>query len=230
MTSEVGRRVFVGSVAGGLPMLGLAAAQSAHTTHPSGGSHPMEKEIEAQLRAAIAQMQGPRADEGARRVAATLRLGAAHFKAQGADEAFKASARSAITTYGREGVLARANDRERLRSEVGQFGIATFPTVAEDVIADNRALDTILQLGVTPIMLRVADALDKLSEQMGSAGLLAVAARGNCPNHEPYTTLLGVLMAGMCLWTLIFCAVFTGMWAGTMLALISVYAYHGCYR
>ena len=177
MTPEVGRRIFMGSVVAGLPLLasntGLLAQASgmAHDHGPLGGADAVIDQIVRQI-ALIhnAAQAGPKGAH-ARALAAQLRMLAVYQKQRGDDDQARATLRDLVKREGRSAVLYADPDPETRRSAMQRYGFRPDARVHEvplNVTHAQReaALDTMLTGGITPVYERLAQTLDKASEQL----------------------------------------------------------------
>ena len=243
MKSVVGRRVFVGSVVAGLPLVagaGVGAlAQSgdsgrggggapggphAQATHHPAATNAVDREILRQIREGVAGMGGPKSGEFARRMASTLRFASVHFAAQGLDASFDRVARAELARQGREVFLARDFDRTEMEAQMRAFGFTERPPKRPvDYAARERALQLILSEGVTAQIARLADLFDSISETLDRYPARTIAYRQSCP-PEIYQALIELAAFLSCLLHPILCAIFGGAAIGLNIGL----ALYGC--
>ena len=144
METGMGRRVFVGSVVAGLPLLAVStsrgAAQSAlHTAHaPLDHTvpDPVLEHIVRQLAAAHNSLRREPKGEYVSAFAAQLRTLAVYGRAEGIDARVTSGVSTLIERDGRDGVLYAEIDRDRMRAELKRYG----------AVPDERALSTPLRL------------------------------------------------------------------------------------
>jgi len=224
MNSVVNRRVFVGTVAAGLPLLvtgGAArAAQRGSARTIDTGTDALERELVRQIRENVGGMRGLRRGESARRLAATLRLAAADFTRKGVDAHVKNLIEAAVRRDGEEAFLLRQMDPT---VELRAFGITKAPVRVADYASRKKAVREILANGVTPTILALADQFDGVSRDFDTYPLVPVKGE-NCPNLQWQLAFLEVVMIGACLGNPVACAVFSGAYAGVLISL----AIYGC--
>ena len=225
MNSVVNRRVFVGTVAAGLPLLvtggAATAAQRGSARTVDIGADALERELVRQIRENVGGMRGLRRGESARRLAATLRFAAADFARQGVDARVKNLLEAAVRQDGEEAFLLRQVDPA---AELRAFGITRVPVQVADYAARKRAVREILANGVTPTILAIADQFDGVSRDFDNYPLVPVKGGASCPDLQWQLVFIEVAMIGACLANAVTCAVFSGMYAGTIIAL----AIYGC--
>lgn len=228
MNVVVGRREFLGSAAvvgvGSMtagPLLVEGAGKHSHHT----GGH-IEQELVDQLRTSLRGMQGARPAEGARQLASTLRFAAAHFKEKEIDADLKASLHSAIRNEGRESLLQRRVDKRMLAAELRKLGVtAPLDFGPVDHAMDEKALDLLLTTGLTPLMTRVADTLDRRSERLDRRGPITFSSaqepeEAQCPDTGALERIMDMLVVVGCLFMAPICWVLSAMWLGLNLSLL----------
>jgi hypothetical protein len=240
MKSEVGRRVFVGTVATGLPLLagaGTAAlAQSAHgLPHTQVGNGPLDQELQRQIREAVFGMRGANPAESARRVATTLRMAAAHYAAHKVDEDVTRSLQAMVRSEGPDAFFTRVlSHRGSFAAEVREYGFATLPPMPADKTGQRKAVDQMLRQGITPLMRAVADEFDRLAAAIDAQPSLTLAAARRtaypCPDTSSYQEAIEIIAMASCLWNVLACAMFGGAWAGLTIGVNLVEWYSGCDR
>jgi hypothetical protein len=163
------RRVFLsGSAASLLVVPVLPFAQETLKGAPR-SSPLVARELQRQLQAAVRTIAGQERGEGARRAAAVLRLWAAHGVAQDYDAQLRDGLARAIKRRGRDTFLYGRPPHHRMREEQKAFGIpdrllAGHPQIRPELRAKN--IDLVLKEGITPALLRSANAFDSLSLRM----------------------------------------------------------------
>src|SRR6185436_9157624 len=173
MSTEVSRRVLVGSFAAGLPVLagalGLAAASPRNATHhhfaPSADSDPLFDQIVRELAAVLerGQRRGL-TGEDARAIAAQLRVAVAGGKQTGIDAAAKNGVEALIRSRGRKAVLSLELDAKKANDQLSRYGIAAhhgwLDSRAADDATRNAAIDALRQDGVTGAFSHAAGVLE----------------------------------------------------------------------
>lgn len=177
MRPEVGRRVFVGSVVAGLPLLAGRSelfAQAGIGAHDHGaipGADPVIDQIVRQI-ALIhnAAQAGPRGAH-ARALASQLRMLAVYQRQQGIDDQARSAVKEMVQRDGRNAMLYAEPDQEMRRKAMQQYGFRpderalTVPLNATHAQRE-AALDDLLTHGLTPAYDRLAATLDKLAERL----------------------------------------------------------------
>ena len=144
METGMGRRVFVGSVVAGLPLLAAStsrgaaqsALQTAHAHLDDTVPDPVLEHIVRQLAAAHNSLRREKKGEYARAFASQLRTLAVYGRTIGIDAQVKSGVSTLIERDGRDGVLYADIDGDRMRAELKRYGAQ----------ADERALSTPLRL------------------------------------------------------------------------------------
>ena len=162
METAMGRRVFVGSVVAGLPLLATSAArgatqsamQAAHTHLDSGGSDPLVEHIVKQLAAAHNALRREPKGEYARAFAAQLRTLAVYGREIKLDAQVNAAIGALIERDGRDAVLYADIDRDRMRAELKRYGAQADErllnaSIRLDYAARRATLDGLLRSGTT---------------------------------------------------------------------------------
>ncbi|HET9360548.1 MAG TPA: hypothetical protein VFO58_12420 [Vicinamibacterales bacterium] len=228
MNVVVGRREFLGSAAivgvGSMtagPLLVEGAGKHSHHT----GGH-IEQELVDQLRTSLRGMQGARPAEGARQLASTLRLAAAHFKEKEIDADLKAFLHSTIRNEGRESLLRRQIDKRMLAAEMQKLGVtAPLDLGPVDHAMREKALDMLLTTGLTPLMTRVADTLDRRSETLDRRETIRLSSAQEpeqpaCPDLSSLLSIMDMTLLVACLFMQLACVVVSAMWFGLNLSLL----------
>lgn len=161
------RRMFLGSAAalagGAFASLHIPAAAQRRA---NAGRDPVTQELLRQIRGAMTGLLDGEG-EGARRIASTLRVWAAHLQKD--EAALAALLREGITSHRRALLSHPGNHAEmtRIAEEIG-FPLHRLPphTVPDPVLRE-RALNQLLKDGgITPSMRRAADILEELSAEI----------------------------------------------------------------
>lgn len=195
MESVVGRRVFVGSVVAGLPLLAGAGVStfaqgrgSAPHVHPApeAPADAVAEHIVRQLGAIHNRMRarGLRGED-ARAMAAHLRTLVVHGRQIDLDGRTRAGVRALIEVRGRDEVVYHERDPRTMQAEMARFGFDIDTRLRNrvppaDYATRGSALDRLLRDGVTPAWTRLADTLDRLApaiDRRGSAVLVASRAQ-----------------------------------------------------
>ena len=128
MRPEVGRRVFVGSVAAGLPLLASRTAllaQGGAMAHDHGAiaaADPVIDQIVRQMALIHNSAQaGPRGTH-ARALASQLRMLTVYQRQQGIDDQARAAVKDMVDQQGRNALLYAEPDREMRRQAMQQYG------------------------------------------------------------------------------------------------------------
>lgn len=172
MKPEVGRRIFVGSMVAGLPLLtrvGLLA-QGAATGHQHAAG-PVDPVLDHLVRQ-IANIHnsakaGPRG-EHFRALAAQLRTLAVYDRLIGVDEQVRTTLQELVDQQGRNAVLYAEPDEEGRRQALQYYGVQPAPRARQsaDVPAHEQreaALDALLAHGITPVFDQLAATADKVA-------------------------------------------------------------------
>jgi hypothetical protein len=184
MNGTVSRRVFVGSVAAGIPLVvGGARSSFAQTPATQGHTHPATDgspdamfEHAARQLAAIAervQRRGASAED-ARLAAAHLGALAVYGQQSGIDAHAKQAVRDLVRAKGREAVLAQEIDKPRARACLKRFGVNADECWLEPNKADYetrmKALEDLSHAGVTGLFTRLASTFEQLGSTLASRG------------------------------------------------------------
>lgn len=179
MKSVVGRRVFVGSVVAGLPLVaGIGArtfAQSrpgAEHQHPGGaGGDPVLEHLFREMAAIHNRARHEPRGEDARAFAAQLRTLVVYARQQHVDDRIREAARAAIQREGRQGLLWRDPDPVAMRAELERYGVE-IDARAQDLVPPpgyvlrNQALDMLLRDGISASWDRVARLLERAAPEI----------------------------------------------------------------
>jgi hypothetical protein len=168
MSVEVGRRVFVGSMAAGLPLL-AGGASLAFAQRQNGGvriQDPVMSQLLTDMKGAVRNLSKASSGEHTRRLASSLRVLAAWGASQQYDARVKDTIRGVIAREGRQALLRRSVDRAMFRAEARDLGFdvrSSVPLPDPAVIDDatrQKIVDDLLTNGVTARWRQVADTLD----------------------------------------------------------------------
>jgi hypothetical protein len=184
MNGTVSRRVFVGSVAAGLPLVvGEARGSFAQSpivqehAHPAsdGASDAMFEHAARQLAAIAERVQRRGASaEDARLAAAHLGALAAYGQQTGVDTRAKQAVRDLVRSKGREAVLAQEIDKPRARACLKRYGVNAQESWLEPHRADYdtrmKALEDLSQTGVTGLFARLSSTFDQIGSTLASHG------------------------------------------------------------
>jgi hypothetical protein len=227
--SNVSRRRLLGSAL----TLGAGAAIGTTLSFPSvgvpltaaGRQDLVHDELIRQLKDGVRALRGARPGEAARSVAATLRLLAAHYQANGVDTQIKTQLGTAITRDGRDAVLRWEANAAMRAAEAREFGVADLPLPREpfNLAERERALQAMLAHGATPALLAAAAELTRLAPQLDRMGTTPVARR-QCSGAQGMAYSLEFIALASCLLNPILCAGFGGAYFGLKLSLY----YFGC--
>jgi hypothetical protein len=194
MSVEVGRRVFVGSVVTGLPLLvrgsGIAVGAATLTAgvslnaqgqRRSAESDPLIQEIQRLAKQGVGKMR-TRPGEGTRQIATALRLRAAHGKGQKVDAQVAQALRRAIRTHGRQALLQAQPDPDAFRAEMSAAGFPNAALPAVDITEREKLLNALLSpAGYTGILTTLATQLEAQAEQLDRSLGTVVPASGDGP-------------------------------------------------
>jgi hypothetical protein len=187
MRQEIGRRMFVGTMVAGLPLIaggGSLFAQARGGGPAAGkaagrdGIDPLFAftlrelgTIQTRARAAHA-LRG----EDARTAALQLRTVALYAQELDLDSRVKRGLRAAVSDRGRDAVMYEKVDRAKLGNAVRTFGLRVdnFPDPSNiDYPTRAARLDALLAGGVTPSLLHAADVLSSISVTLDRQAALA---------------------------------------------------------
>jgi hypothetical protein len=175
MRAVVGRRVFVGSVAAGLPLimgagarpLAQSGAAGAAHSHPGlAGADPLQEHLIREMARVYNRMRRGPTGEDARAFAMHLRTLAVHGRQHDLDTQLRAAAAEAISKEGRDIFLQREPDAGAMRAELERYGFSLdertrHVTLPHDPRRRNIAVDTLLNEGVTGTWDRLAAFLEQ---------------------------------------------------------------------
>jgi hypothetical protein len=184
MNGTVSRRVFVGSVAAGIPLVvGGARGSFAQSPVSQGHTHPAADgasdavfEHAARQLAAIAervQRRGASAED-ARLAAAHLGALAVYGQQTTVDARAKRALQELVSSKGREAVLTQEIDRRKARACLKQYGVnadeSWFGIHKVEPDIRMRALDDLSQTGVTGLFARLSSTFDQIGSTLASQG------------------------------------------------------------
>ena len=180
MQAEVNRRVFVRSVAAGVPALagaayGLGAASPPNHEHDrAGDSHDLDPVLEHVVReiASVIQRGQQRgfSGEDARAIAAQLRFAVVRGGQTGIDAAAKKGVQRLIRSRPRDAALSLEIDTVKTRTQLKRYGIEVedrwLMRGPLDEITRRKALDALANDGVTGVLAHAADMFGKVSTSL----------------------------------------------------------------
>ena len=196
MNADVSRRVFVGSVAAGLPLV-AGAFQGTHASPVAGQSHdhaaannldPVFDHVIAEMAVIHQRMQvrGPRGED-ARAIAAQLRTALVRSEQVGLDTPTKKALGDLIRSRGRDAVLYIELDKARAKARLKQYGIQAddrwFDSNAVDYNTRTLALDSLARRGVSQVLERAAATFGAIGGELDKVG--AVTARVRRVQSDP---------------------------------------------
>jgi hypothetical protein len=160
MNGTVGRRVFVGSLAGaGVGALGATSLLDLPVAAQRAGGDPLTREIHRQLKEAFGKMQDGRST-GARQAASVLRVYASTVDDRQLQAVLrKANRQQLLLTEGNHGELVR------LARELG-IDPSRLPPHSTDRVGREAAFDRLVKEGLSPLMREAAEQIDALGEKM----------------------------------------------------------------
>ena len=169
MSVEVGRRVFVGSVAAGLPLLAGGGTTLAFAQRRTGSKRvqdPVFDQSLTDMKGAVRSLSQAGSGEQARRLASSLRVFAAWGASKQFDSRVKDTIRNIIARDGRQALLRRNIDRGMFRAEARDLGFdarSNVPVLEPAIVDDaqrQKIVDDLLTNGVTGRWRQLADTLD----------------------------------------------------------------------
>ena len=186
MNAAVNRRIFVASVAAGLPTLAAAAYGAAA---PAGRAHDHATagaETDAVLdhvvqEVAVIHSRGTQrgfTGEDARAIAAHLRTAAVRGTQIDIDTMTKQGMQQLIRRRSRDVVLAIDIDRAKMKAQLQRYGIEVhdrwFAAGSPDPATRRRALDALIDGDVTEVLTHAAHVFDKIGSVLDArAGIVA---------------------------------------------------------
>jgi hypothetical protein len=175
MNVEVDRRVFVGSVVTGFPLLVAGGAELAWAQREPGSSQvrdPVVSQVLTDMKRAVRGLSRAPSGEHARHLASSLRLLAAWGASNRFDDRVKTTLRGAMAREGREALLRREVDLATFKAEARQFGFDGTSSVPLPVLpsiddtAKQRIIDAMLDKGVTDHWKALADMLESAATHL----------------------------------------------------------------
>jgi hypothetical protein len=230
MDSQVGRRVFLGSVAAAMPLLASnALGQSAHNHVDSGkAADATIDHLLRQLGAVHTRVvSGANRGEDARAAAAVLRTLNVYMAQRNLHARIKKGGRDLIARKGRDQVLYSEPDFNAMSRELQRYGVDVTArdfgrfTSADDATR-TRALDEMLVNGAAPGLEKLAASFDRTGADIDRSGVLALRrARywGTCADLAETIAWLEIEATTMCAITVFFpeagpaCAALSLSWA-----------------
>jgi hypothetical protein len=184
MNAEVSRRVFVGSVAAGLPLLAQGGSASfakagvaAHNHATGDGSADPVLEHVARQVAAIHNKTKERGitSEDARAIAAHLRTVDVYGRQINMNEQTKQAARKFFEAKGREAALYLDTDRRAAREELKRHGVDAddrwLETSGVDYLTRVQSRDDLLRTGLSGVLARAATTFDTIAAELDRRGV-----------------------------------------------------------
>jgi hypothetical protein len=186
MKPEVGRRVFVGSMVAGLPLVAATpglVAQSRGTAphdHSAGSADPVIDHLVRQIAAIHNAAQGAPRGEHYRGLSVQLRTLAVYDRQINADDQLRRALRQLVDREGRNTVLYAEPDVEMRRRNLQSFGFrpparARVSPLAPTHAERDAALEVLLQRGVTPLFDRMAATADRIASLIDASPARTVA-------------------------------------------------------
>lgn len=175
MSVEVGRRMFVGSMAAGLPLLAGGGATLAFAQKQNGATRiqdPVFDQLLADMKGAVRGLSQAGSGEHARRLASSLRVLAAWGASKQFDSRVKETLRAVVKREGRDALLRRSVDPAMFKTEARKFGFDGTSAVPlpvpqpVDFATRQRVVDDLLANGVTPRWRAVAATLDHAARSL----------------------------------------------------------------
>jgi hypothetical protein len=190
MSVEVDRRVFVGSVAAGLPLLVGGATQLAFAQRPGRSAlarDPVASQLATEMKRAVRGLSKAPSGEHVRQLASALRVLSKWGVSKQIDARVKETLRGVIAREGRGALFARDVDPAMFKEEAREFGFDGTSIVplrvppSVDYTARKRIVDDLLANGVTAHWKTLADTLESAATSldrmavMRSRGMTLVA-------------------------------------------------------
>jgi hypothetical protein len=215
MSVDVGRRVFVGSMAAGLPLLAGGSATLAFAQRQTGARRtqdPIVGQLLTDMNGAVRSLSRASSGEHTRRLASSLRVLAAWGASQQIDARVKDTIRGVIARDGRQALLRRNIDRAMFRAEARalDFDVRSNVPLPEPPVVDDatrqKIVDDLLTNGVTARWRRVADTLDAAATALdrqaalraGGATLVAQTDPSICRMIQQELSYLNIQMVFWC--------------------------------
>jgi len=183
MNADVSRRVFVGSVAAGIPLLAGAAygvrrgsaVIHAHDRSAAEGSDLVFDHALKELAAVHNRVQrrGARGED-ARAMAAQLRTTAAYGLLIGIDAPSKQAVSDLVRSKGRDAALYSEVDRSTVKARLKQYGVQLDDPVPNRVVLDynarNDVLNELTNRGVSRLLTHTAATFETIGADMDRLG------------------------------------------------------------
>jgi hypothetical protein len=179
MKSATGRRMFVGSMAAGLPLIAGTAgvlAQNGAAQHDHGGGDvdPVIDHLVRQIAAIHNAAQAAPRGEHFRALSMQLRTLAVYDRQIDLDTRLRRAVRQLVDREGRNAVLYAEPDEEMRRKNLQSFGFRPQNRVRQSPLAPSHAereaaLDAVLQSGVTPVFERLAATADRIAGRIDTS-------------------------------------------------------------
>jgi hypothetical protein len=169
MSVEVGRRVFVGSVVTGLPLLVGGGTQLAWAQRQGGAAKvqdPVVAQLLADMKRAVRGLSKAPSGEHTRRLASSLRVLAAWGASNQFDARVKDTLRSVVAREGRQALLRRNVDPAAFKAEAAALGfdraaaVPLPPVASVDYATRQQIVNDLLANGVTARWTKLAEALE----------------------------------------------------------------------
>jgi hypothetical protein len=183
MNASVNRRVFVGSVAAGLPLLagvvhGVRAGSSVVQGHDhtvTGVADPVFENGVRELAAIYTHIRSHKvAGDDARAAAAQMRTMLAYGRQIEIDRPAKNALDELVRRHGRDATLYLQADRTKARAHLKRYGVDAadqwFDTSRLDYDTRSRVLDALSTGGVTGLLARTAGAFDAIATELDKIG------------------------------------------------------------
>jgi len=219
MNADVSRRVFVGSVAAGLPLVagafqGTRASSVANQVHAHTAANnvdPVFDHLISEMALIHTRMQsrGPRGED-ARAMAAQLRTAVVRGAQIGLDAPTKKGLGDLIRSRGRDAVLNIELDRARVKARLKQYGVAIDESMFVNADYNTRvwALDDLTNTGVSGVLARTTRTFDEIGQVLDqTSGRVARVRRvqtdrdwyiGFCAQLQTEMARLGAEAAFVC--------------------------------
>lgn len=194
MSVEVGRRVFVGSMAAGLPVLAGGGATLAFAQRRNGGERiqdPVVDQLLSDMKGAVRSLSKTSSGEHTRRLASSLRVLAAWGASQQFDARVKDTLRDVVAREGKQALLRRNVDRAMFRAEARDLGFdarSNVPVPEPAVVDDatrQKIVDDLLTNGVTARWRQVADTLDAAASALDRQAALRAGGATRVAQVDP---------------------------------------------
>ena len=203
METGIGRRVFVGSVVAGLPLLASSTAgaarvgwQAAHV-HPEGAAaDPVLEHIVQQMTSAHNALRRQPKGEHVRAFAAQLRTLAVYGHSTDLDAKVRTATAQLIERDGRDAVLYTEINPERMRAELQRYRAQPDERLLNraltlDYASRNAALNDVLAAGVVARFERMAAVLERVASEIDlRAGTTVRVSRQDSEFWEGYCRAL----------------------------------------